>query len=136
VKNPAPTFALALALAGSLSLKAQPAAGDSASDVKLIPSEDRIRVEIGGQLFTEYIYSGASRSYCYPILAPDGTPLTRDFPMKNTPGEETDHPWHRSFWFAHSMVGGPLARPRRGTGLHRRADAPISRKRCRPFHRL
>jgi hypothetical protein len=78
-----------------------------ANEVKLTPLADRVRVEIGGQLFTEYIFGdGATRPYCYPLLAPDGTPLTRDFPMKQTPGEDTDHPWHRSLWFAHSMVNG------------------------------
>src|SRR5512140_467376 len=77
------------------------------SRVKLTPLADRVRVEIGGQLFTEYVYGdGATRPYCYPILAADGTPLTRDFPMKQTPGEDTDHPWHRALWFAHSMVNG------------------------------
>ncbi len=75
--------------------------------VTLVKVSDRVRVEIGGQLFTEYIFGdGASRSYFYPVLAPDGTPLTRNFPMKQTPGEETDHPWHRSMWFAHSIVNG------------------------------
>ena len=75
--------------------------------VTLVKASDRVRVEIGGQLFTEYIFGdGASRSYFYPVLAPDGTPLTRNFPMKQTPGEETDHPWHRSMWFAHSIVNG------------------------------
>jgi hypothetical protein len=33
-------------------------------------------------------------------------PLTRDFPMKKTDGEETDHPWQKSFWFAHASVNG------------------------------
>jgi hypothetical protein len=75
--------------------------------VKLTPLPDRVRVEIGGQLFTEYIHGdGASRSYCYPILAPDGTSLTRDFPMKKTEGEDTDHPWHRALFFAHSYMNG------------------------------
>jgi hypothetical protein len=75
--------------------------------VSLIPLADRVRVEIGGQLFTEYIYGdGASRPYCYPILASDGTPLTRNFPMKKVTGEDTDHPWHRSLFFAHSLVNG------------------------------
>lgn len=75
--------------------------------VKLTPLADRVRVEIGGQHFTDYVHGdGSSRSYCYPILAADGTPLTRDFPMKETPGEDTDHPWHRSLYFAHSMIGG------------------------------
>jgi hypothetical protein len=68
--------------------------------------DGRVRVEISGRLFTEYIYEGASRPYFYPILAPDGTPLTRDFPMRDTPGEEHDHPWHRALFFAHSFVNG------------------------------
>src|SRR4051812_13218689 len=37
------------------------AAADSA--VKLTRSDDRVRVEIDGQLFTEYIFKGASRPY-------------------------------------------------------------------------
>ena len=78
-----------------------------ASRVRLTPLADRVRVEIDGRLFTEYVFGdGATRPYCHPILAADGTPLTRDFPMKQTPGEDTDHPWHRSLWFAHSMVNG------------------------------
>jgi hypothetical protein len=83
------------------------AATDAGTDVKLTRLDDRVRVEIGGQPFTDYVYGdGASRSYCYPILAADGTPLTRDFPMKKDTGDDTDHPWHRSLWFAHSMVNG------------------------------
>lgn len=95
-----PLVFICLALCGARLLAADPA-------VKLTKLADRVRVEIGGQLFTEYIHSdGASRSYCYPILAADGTSLTRDFPMKHTPGEDTDHPWHRALFFAHSMMNG------------------------------
>ena len=90
----------------ALALAAQAAAAGHGV-VKLTKLADRVRVEIGGQLFTEYIFGdGASRPYCYPILAADGTSLTRDFPMKDTPGEETDHPWHRPVMFAHSSVNG------------------------------
>lgn len=79
----------------------------AADEVKLTKLADRVRVEIGGTLFTEYVFGdGASRPYCHPILAPDGTALTRDFPMKRTEEEETDHPWHRSLWFAHSFMNG------------------------------
>jgi hypothetical protein len=79
----------------------------AADAVKLTRLADRVHVEIGGQPFTDYIFGdGASRSYCYPLLAPDGTPLTRDFPMKKDTGDDTDHPWHRSLWFAHSMMNG------------------------------
>ena len=72
----------------------------AAAEPKVTRSEDRVRVELGGQLFTEYIFKGAPRPYLYPVLAADGMPLTRDYPMKkDTPGEETDHPHHRSLWF-------------------------------------
>src|SRR5690349_2547039 len=100
---------LLVSLCAGLSVVAPAIHGaDSDKDtVKLTRLADRVRVEIAGQLFTEYIYGdGASRPYCYPILAADGTGLTRDFPMKETPGEDRDHPWHRSLMFAHSMVGG------------------------------
>jgi hypothetical protein len=82
------------------------AALHAATDVKLTRLADRVRVEVGGTLFTEYVFQGASRPYCCPILAADGTALTRDFPMKKTEGEETDHPWHRSLFFEHSVVNG------------------------------
>jgi hypothetical protein len=78
-----------------------------AESVTLTKLPDRVRVEIGSQLFTEYIFGdGASRPYCYPILSADGTSLTRDFPMKETPGEETDHPHHRALMFAHGDANG------------------------------
>ncbi|HVT74121.1 MAG TPA: PmoA family protein [Lacunisphaera sp.] len=75
--------------------------------VAVTPLTNRVRVEFEGQFFTDFVWGdGASRPYCYPILAADGLRMTRDFPVRQTPGEETDHPWHRSLWFAHSMVNG------------------------------
>jgi hypothetical protein len=77
----------------------------AAEAVKLTKLADRVRVEIGGAHFTDYVFGdGASRSYCYPLLAADGTQLARDFPMKTDNNDDTDHPWHRSLWFAHSMM--------------------------------
>lgn len=88
-------FGAALALSAVATRAADPA-------VKLTKLDERVRVEIGGQLFTEYVFKGASRPYCYPVLAADGTSLTRDFPMKQTPGEDVDHKHHRALMFAHS----------------------------------
>lgn len=79
----------------------------TSTNVSLKKSEDRVRVEFDGQLFTEYIFKGAPRPYLYPVLAADGTQLNRDFPMKrDTAGEELDHPHHRSLWFTHGAVNG------------------------------
>ncbi len=74
----------------------------SAAPVTFTRLADRVRVEIGGQLFTEYIHrDGTSRPYCYPMMLADGTSLVRDFPMKDTPGEDRDHPHHRALMFVH-----------------------------------
>jgi hypothetical protein len=77
-----------------------------AAEVTLTRLDDRVRVEIGGSVFTEYIFAGADRPYFHPVRAADGTGLTRDFPMKRQTGEDEDHPHHRSLWFAHSNVNG------------------------------
>jgi len=43
-----------------------------AEPVTLTKLPDRVRVEIGGTLFTEYVFGdGASRPYCYPIRLAD-----------------------------------------------------------------
>jgi hypothetical protein len=74
--------------------------------VEITRLADRLRVEINGQLFTEYLYKDVPRPYCYPLIGPGDAALTRDWPMKNTPGEEHDHPHHRSLWFAHGSING------------------------------
>ncbi len=100
MKRVAPLAALAaLLLAG-------PPVG-AAPEVQAIRADDRVRLEFGGQLFTEYIFKGGPRPYLYPILAADGTKLNRDFPqVKGVAGEETDHPHHTSLWFTHGAVNG------------------------------
>lgn len=74
--------------------------------VRISQLEDRLRVEIDGQLFTEYFFKDVPRPYCYPVIGPGQAAMTRNWPMKNTPNEEHDHPHHRSFWFAHGSVNG------------------------------
>lgn len=101
----------------------------SANAVSLKKSEDRVRVELGGQLFTEYIFKGAPRPYLYPIIAADGTQLNRDFPMKKVEGEEQDHPHHRSLWFTHGAVNGVdfwLEGPTKGKIVSESVDATTS----------
>jgi hypothetical protein len=93
-----------LMLAGLLApLTALQAAGGN--NVKLTRTASTVRVEIGDQLFTEYVFKDVPRPYFYPVLAADGTEMTRNFPMKKgVPGEVEDHPHHRSLWFTHGAV--------------------------------
>jgi hypothetical protein len=74
--------------------------------VQITQLTNRLRVEINGQLFTEYFFKDVPRPYCYPLIGPDSVAMTRDYPMKSPPNEDHDHVHHRSLWFAHGMVNG------------------------------
>jgi len=74
--------------------------------VQITELTNRLRVEINGQLFTEYYFKDVPRPYCYPLIGPGETAMTRDYPMKSPPGEDHDHLHHRSLWYAHGMVNG------------------------------
>ena len=81
-------------------------AADS-SGVKITELPDKLRVEIKGELFTEYVFQGAPHVYYYPLLGPGGLPMTRNYPMvPDAAGEAHDHRHHRSLWFTHGDVNG------------------------------
>ena len=94
-------FSLLLGLAASAALPSAHAAG-----VEIREQDGRLRIEIGGRLFSEYHYQNVSRPFLYPILGPGDAPMTRNWPMKEVAGEEKDHPHHRSLWWAHGAVNG------------------------------
>jgi len=78
----------------------------AASDVKFTDADGKVRVEIGGQLFTEYHYQNVARPYLYPIIGPGGVGMTRNWPMQQTTNETTDHVHHKGLWYAHGNVNG------------------------------
>ncbi len=84
------------------------AADGKSGGVKITTLEDKLRVEINGELFTEYHFKNTPHVHYYPVLGPGGLAMTRDWPMKeNVPGEEPDgHPHHRSLWYSHGAVNG------------------------------
>ena len=81
-------------------------AAEKGGGVRIAEQPDRLRVEINGAPFTEYFFKDVPRPFCYPLHGPGGLPLTRNWPMKDTPGEEHDHKHHRSLWFTHGEVNG------------------------------
>ena len=90
--------------------------------VRISQTNDHVRVELNGKLFTEFFYTNVPRPFCYPIIGPGGLAMTRNYPMVKVSGEETDHPHHRSLWFAHGPVNGhDFWTERKGTGriVHR-----------------
>ena len=92
----------------AFSEEAQP---DTGSSVELEELKDEgeagsVAITIDGELFTRYVYLGAPKPYCYPIIGPTGAAVTRGYPMEEIPGESRDHHHHRSFWFTFGEVNG------------------------------
>lgn len=67
---------------------------------------NEIRVLADGKLFCAYVFSGAPKPYVYPLTAPDGVTLNREYPMREVAGESHDHPHHRSLWYGHIKTSG------------------------------
>ncbi len=76
------------------------------SGVKISPDGETLAVKINGELSTKYNFTNVSRPFLYPIYGPHHLGMTRNWPMKETPDEERDHPHHRSLWFAHGDING------------------------------
>ena len=74
--------------------------------VLIKPIDNKLRIEINGEFFTEYHYQDVSRPFFYPVMGPKGLPMTRNWPMAEGAGEEHDHPHHKSFWYAHGEING------------------------------
>ncbi len=80
-----------------------------ASGVKITEQEKTVRVDINGELFTEYCFKDVPRPYFYPVIGPTGVPIIRHWPMKEGLDEgddKRDHVHHRSLWFTHGEING------------------------------
>src|SRR2546422_9734029 len=95
-----------LVLAGGYVSAEESGARRGKEGVQITSLTNKLRVELNGQLFTEYVFKDVPRPFCYPLIGPGGAAMTRNWPMKTTPDEEHDHPHHRSLWFAHGAVNG------------------------------
>jgi hypothetical protein len=84
-------------------LAAQVAATNTGVAVNVNDSAHRVDVTIDGAPFTSYLWATNQRKpILYPLIAPDGTTLTRGNPPLT--GERADHPHHTGLWFNYSNV--------------------------------
>ncbi|MHC4131620.1 MAG: DUF6807 domain-containing protein [Planctomycetota bacterium] len=74
--------------------------------VTVTETEGTVKVEIDGELFTEYYFKDVPRPYFYPVIGPTGKPVNRHWPMKEVESEERDHVHHRCLWYTHGAVNG------------------------------
>lgn len=67
----------------------------------------RVDIAIDGKPFTSYLWDTSQRKpVLYPLIAPDGTTVTRGYPFDTRPGERVDHPHHAGLWFNYGNVNG------------------------------
>ena len=83
------------------------------AQVKVTSGGDKVSVEINGKPFTDFYAAGTAfgaevtKPYLWPLRAPSGTYVTRQWPMEMVAEEEKtlkDHQHQRGLWFAHDTV--------------------------------
>ena len=74
--------------------------------VRVLPDKGKLRIEINGKFFSNYVFEDVSRPFFYPVIGPNERAVTRNWPMGFKKGEAKDHPHHRSFWYAHGEING------------------------------
>lgn len=77
--------------------------------VKLVRVDDKQKVDIfiEGTYFTSYCYpSVIEKPFLFPVVAPNGSVITRGFPIAPRKGERVDHPHHIGIWFNHGDING------------------------------
>jgi hypothetical protein len=77
--------------------------------IQIIPDNEaqKVDVYIEGKPFTSYIYPNTiKKPVLYPLITPDGTKITRKYPLEPSVGERVDHPHHVGLWFNYGDVNG------------------------------
>jgi hypothetical protein len=70
-------------------------------------AKQKADIMIDGKLFTSYQYpSNLEKPFLSPIFSPNGSVITRGFPLEARKGERVDHPHHIGLWFNHGNVNG------------------------------
>jgi hypothetical protein len=107
-------------------------------DVTVNEGSHRVDVTIDGKPFTSYLWDTNQRKpVLYPLIAPDGTTVTRGFPFQTIQGERVDHPHHAGLWFNYGNANNfdfwnnsdaikPADRGKYGSIRHDRIDSAKS----------
>ena len=75
--------------------------------LKIQEDRDRVEVYMDGELFTAYRFEATlEKPVLYPLHAPDGTIVTRGYPIAPRGKERVDHPHHVGLWLNFGDVNG------------------------------
>ena len=65
---------------------------------------DRVDLLQDGQLVTSYQFQSGSKPILWPLIGPDQSRMSREYPMVDSKDEQHDHPHHRSLWMTFGEV--------------------------------
>jgi hypothetical protein len=107
----------------------------SAAEIEIKKLEERADVEINGELFTQYIFTGHAKPIWYSIIGPHGVLMTRNHPMNDVVDNEVqNHPHHKLLWFIRETVNGVqylMEDPgKNSSGCKKRMSLSIRTKEC------
>lgn len=68
-------------------------------------TDGKLNISIQEKHFTTYDFKSQAKPFLYPVLGPQQLPMTRGFPIEEKPGEQHDHPHHKSIWKGHIING-------------------------------
>ncbi len=97
------------AAAACTSKTKQPSANADRIEIKVEnnEAESRIDVSVNGEPFTSYMYADTfEKPFIFPIVAANGSIITRGYPIEPREGESVDHPHHTGYWFTYGNVNG------------------------------
>lgn len=100
-------FLLSLLLCAACATTDQ-GARQKSTGVKITQDDKALNIKVNGDLFAVYNFAadGSKRPFFYPVYGPSGKLTVRNWPMKEVPNEERDHPHHQGIWFGHREVNG------------------------------
>lgn len=88
----------------------------AAGDVSIQPHAESADFKIDGQTVARYQFAGTvqleksagtkplAKPFLWPVLAPNGAPVTRAWPIDRTGPDKTDHYHQKSAWFCHGDI--------------------------------
>jgi hypothetical protein len=106
------TGRLALSVVGLVVMASAGPSGTQSPPTVVIRHDETARrfdVTIGGRGFTSYRYGPEfkDKPVFYPVVAPNGARINREYPMvTGVAGESADHPHHQSLFFTYDEVNG------------------------------
>jgi Methane oxygenase PmoA len=80
---------------------------DNMVNLVRIDEKHKVDVFINGRLFTSYQYpENIEKPILFPVNSPDGSVITRGYPIEPRKGERIDHPHHTGIWFNYGNING------------------------------